>query len=101
MPIQRSVLSAPSLFPQFAEREEEAAAPHAELYVAGDRPLLAPLDKLIEYRAQEARLKPGPHQDIGRRRAIRSGLDAQLVLGARRHNLVQIGAEDEALLNSF
>src|SRR5205823_5488077 len=64
---------------KLAEPKEPAVAPYPELHFAGDLLLLAPLDQVVEYRARKSCLKPGAHQDIGRRHAIRSGLDAQLV----------------------
>src|SRR5207302_8781226 len=58
----------------------------------------AELSQFVKYRPREARLEPGPHQDIGRRRAVGSGFDAQWAVRAGGHNLVEIGAEDQPLV---
>ena len=58
----------------------------------------AEIDQLVEDRPGEPRLEPRAHQDIGRRRAVGGGLDAQRMLRSGGHNLVQIAAEDQALV---
>src|SRR5206468_693623 len=68
-----------SLIGRVAELEEQAAAPNSERALAGDPILLGQLDQLVKYRSRDARLQPRAHQDIGRRRAVVSGLDPQLV----------------------
>src|SRR5439155_11924979 len=82
---------------RIAEHEEPAAAPYPEQPLAGDLFLLAELGQFVKYRPREARLEPGPHQDIGCRRAVGSGFDAQRMVRGGGHNLVEIGAEDQPL----
>ena len=81
---------------RIAELEEHAVAPYPELRSRRRPSPRAEIDQLVEHRPRQPRLEPRPHQDIGRRLAVRGGLDAQRMLGPGRHNLVQIGAEDQA-----
>src|SRR3954468_4683139 len=80
-----------------AEPEEHASAPYPELPLPGDGLLLPELDQFVEHRAGQPGLQTGAHEDVGRRRAVGGGLDPERVLRPRRHNLVQIGPEDQSL----
>ena len=55
------------------------------------------IDQLVEYRPRQPRLDPAAHEYIGTRLAARRGLDPQRVIGPGRHNIVQIGPEDQLL----
>ena len=69
--------------------------------LARDPLLDAELDQLVKYRARQPRLQPAAHMNIGCGLAVRRGLDAQRMVGAGRHNVVQIGPEDQLLLAAF
>src|SRR5207247_2481327 len=81
-----------------AETEKHAAAPYAELLLARvvhHRPQRV---QSIEYRSCEAGFEARAHQDIGRGGPVLSGFDAQRVIRPGRHNLVEIGPEDQPLI---
>ena len=89
---------------QVAEREELAAAPHAELLDAFDIADLAQVHQMIEDRAQDQRLEPGPDQHVRARLAARLvGLvaamrDADGVIAIGDHTFVKIGPESQRLV---
>src|SRR5438874_485203 len=81
-----------------AEPEKHAIAPYAELLLARDPLLMAKLGQFVEDRPREAGFEARAHQDIGRGGPVLSGFDAQRVIRSRRHNLVEIGPEDQLLI---
>src|SRR5205085_11854983 len=80
-----------------AEPENHAAAPYAELLFVPDSLLVTQLGQFVKDRPGEAGFEPRPYQDIRRGRPVGSGFDAQRMVPARRHNLVEIGSEDQLL----
>src|SRR5258705_2834745 len=86
---------------RLAQPKEHALAPYPELYRVPDPFLRAELDEIIKYRPRESRFEAVSYQNIGCRFAVRSCLDAQRVVGSRRHKFVEIGPEDQLLVSAL
>src|SRR5689334_21302076 len=83
---------------RLAQPKEYPPAPHPELRRVADPLLRSELDEFIKHRPRQPGLEFAAHQNIGRRLAARSRLDAQRVVGTSRHKFVQIGAEYQLLV---
>src|SRR5580658_2708077 len=86
---------------RIAEAEENAVAPDPELVGAGDLLLGAEIDQIIKNRSHQPRLERATHEYIGCGLAARCGLDTQPIVRPRRHNVVQIGSEDQSPVAAF
>src|SRR4051794_41465128 len=81
-----------------AEPEKHAAAPYAELLLARDPLLMAKLGQLIEDRPGEAGFEAPAYPDLEHGGPLRSRFDPPRAIPPRRHNIVQLCAEDQPLI---
>src|SRR5262245_25302518 len=79
---------------ELPELEESATAPYPEPDPSTDLLGAAKLHKVVEHCSRDAGLDPIAQQNIRRRFAAQSCLDAQRVRRPRCHNIVEIGPED-------
>src|SRR5216683_3485482 len=86
---------------RLAQPKEYALAPYPELYRVPDPFLRAELDEVIKHQPRESRFEAVAYQNIGCRFTVCSRLDAQRVIGSRRHKFVEISPEDQLLIAAF
>jgi len=87
--------------PWFAQPKKDALAPYPELYRISDLFLCAAIDELIKYWPHEPRFEAVTDENIGSRLTVRSGLDAQRIVGPHRHKFVEISTEHQFLVAAF
>src|SRR5271165_2540220 len=94
-------LASLSIRRKLAQPKERPLAPYSELRRLSDPFFRSEFDEFVKHRSRQPRFEFVAYQNIGRRLAARSHLDAQRVVGSRRHKFVQIGAEYQLLVATF